>query len=126
MIGVPFTQKTKNLFDIIIYIFDNIKNYEFSYPDLEHDLKLSEILQLYRYKDERNSLHDYSVEEKMLRGISGQKEASIPSIEELVALHNKRKSFYVCSDDPHEKKKVKTACKEALIEVIFVDLLTID
>lgn len=79
MIGVPFTQKTKNLFDIIIYIFDNIKNYEFSYPDLEHDLKLSEILQLYKYKDERNSSHDYSMEEKMIREISAQKEALIPS-----------------------------------------------
>ncbi len=75
LIGIPFTQKTKNLFDIIIYIFDNIKNYEFRYPDLEHDLKLSEILQLYKYKDERNSSHDYSMEEKMIREISGQKEA---------------------------------------------------
>jgi hypothetical protein len=27
VIGVPFTHKTKNLFDVIVYIFDNIKNY---------------------------------------------------------------------------------------------------
>lgn len=62
----------------------------------------------------------------MLQEITGMKDAWIPEIEMLINFHNKKKPFYLCSDDIQEKKKLKAICKEAQIETVFVDVLTID
>jgi hypothetical protein len=52
-LGLPFTNKSKNLFDILVFIFDHLKNLEVEFPDLYENVKLSSILELYRYKEEK-------------------------------------------------------------------------
>lgn len=53
-IGVPFTKKTKNLFDTIVYVFDNMKDFEQHFISQEYLFEFKDLVQLYRFKNQLN------------------------------------------------------------------------
>ena len=52
------------------------------------------------------------MEEDLLIRVTEDEGICIPTIEEIVRLHEKSKPLYLCSDDMQEKKKLKAVCKE--------------
>ena len=55
-IGVPFTEKTKNIFFTLVYVYDNLRRNETIYPNLYSEkIKFNEIIQLYYFPERKTS-----------------------------------------------------------------------